>query len=69
MCIKFLFSYDTGDFDVENQFYIRSYTRFQPYLVGMGLAFIMFKIRGKEVKIHWVSQTWQSLYACMYVHT
>ena len=39
----------------ELDFYNKPYVHYQPYLVGMLLAFIMLKLRGKEVKINWVS--------------
>ena len=31
--------------------YFRSYTRVQPYLIGIMLGYILFKTRGKQVKI------------------
>ena len=50
---SYLFMFDTGDFDMKTEFYQRPYTHYQPYLIGMLLALIIFKIRDKKTKIHW----------------
>ncbi|XP_071491871.1 O-acyltransferase like protein-like [Diadema antillarum] len=33
--------------------YAKPYTRIQPYLVGMALGYIIFKLKGKKLKLNW----------------
>ena len=40
--------------------YFRSYTRVQPYLIGIMLGYILFKTRGKQVKIPKVLNNYQN---------
>lgn len=39
---------------MENDFYEMPYIRYQPYLIGMMMGYILFMTKGKEFKIHWV---------------
>ena len=42
---------DPPDADIT---YTKPYTRISTYLVGVVLGYIMFKLKGKKVKMHWV---------------
>ena len=42
-------------FNNNNDFYIKPYARFQPYLVGLLLGYVLFKLRGKKIHIPQVS--------------
>ena len=35
-------------------YYVMPYIRFQPYLIGMLMGYILFRTRDKEIQIHWV---------------
>jgi hypothetical protein len=37
------------------EFYQRPYIRFQPYMIGILFAYILFKTKGKSIKIPHVS--------------
>ncbi len=39
-------------------YYHMPYNRAVPYLVGIMVGYILFKLRGKELKIHWVRCCW-----------
>ena len=35
-------------------YYTITYTRAQPYIYGILIGYILFKMRGKPLEIHWV---------------
>ena len=37
-----------------NSYYTSTYTRAQPYIYGILIGYILFKMRGKSLDIHWV---------------
>ncbi len=37
-----------------NDYYTKPYIRAQPYLIGMMTGYFLWKLRGKELKLHWV---------------
>ena len=42
------------DFNMVKSFYEAPWTRAQPYLMGILLAYILFKTKDQEINIHWV---------------
>ena len=42
-------------FDENEDYYMKPWFRFQPYLIGMLLGYILFKTKNKEIKIPHVS--------------
>lgn len=41
-------------FDHDWWYYQMMYVKGQPYLVGILLGYIMFRMKGKQIKLHWV---------------
>ena len=37
------------------EYYTRPYIRFQPYLIGIGFGYLMYKMRGKQIHMHWTT--------------
>eukprot|EP00095_Tigriopus_kingsejongensis_P000457 maker-scaffold217_size252476-snap-gene-1.30 protein:Tk00457 transcript:maker-scaffold217_size252476-snap-gene-1.30-mRNA-1 annotation:"hypothetical protein DAPPUDRAFT_301951" len=60
--------YDYDALSMDQDFYQRFYTRFQPYLIGILLGFVFFKTRGKEVAIAWYVSlgAWIASLACLF---
>ncbi len=41
---------------MEQDYYMVWYTRSPPYVVGILVGYIMYQLRGKELKMNWVLQ-------------
>jgi hypothetical protein len=56
----YFFSTFTADqeFDVQNDYYTAIYCRMLPYLIGIMAGYYLWRMRGKELNIHWVSKSW-----------
>jgi len=46
------------DFDMFQDWYTASYTRTQPFLFGILTGYILWQLKGKEVKMHWVKEVY-----------
>jgi hypothetical protein len=53
----YFFSTFTADqeFDVQNDYYTAIYCRMLPYLIGIMAGYYLWRMRGKELNIHWTT--------------
>ena len=47
-------STDTHGFNTFGDYYAQTYVRAQPYIYGILIGYVLFKMRGKKLDIHWV---------------
>ena len=40
--------------DTITDFYVKPYNRCQPYLIGILIGYVIFKMKDKKIRIHWV---------------
>jgi len=74
---------EVEDFDLNVDWYMATYTRTQPYLFGLLTGYILWQLKGKELKMHWVllknakqyrflmlylTRCWQSLVGLLQFH-
>ena len=54
--------------DTITDFYVKPYNRCQPYLIGILVGYVLFKMKDKKIRIPWVRALTYVLLTFEYMH-